>query len=206
MRIVTTGLLTAALLSASSALACEGDTEAKVVGWKDDGSIVVRTLDSWPTGEEDESRLWLATYVPESSKPAQKWVIQEPGDSQAVRGANWKAAEAELVAQGFTIVPDAPIAKLTEIDLGTKALLTTITTPSCEGVSRVHLVASMGERSLLLQPAIGGCCWGGNAASSAGPWRVPGGRWLVHLGVGCGGSGSVMWHDLMDIQIRLNNP
>ena len=188
-------LLSCALAMPLSALA-QGSVQNKVVGWKADGSVIVRTELTVPADngdDPDETSLFLTTYAPGAGRVVQTWHIQGPGESQATRGANWKAAEAELVAGGYTIVPTAPVVELSALGGGVTWSTTSVRD---DDYRYTRLVVTRGEQSAVLDASIETCCFGGNTATFAGPWKPPGERWLCYVGNTVGNWRQIVWIDM----------
>ena len=101
--VVRTGLL-AAMLGAGAAHASEAEPSSRVIGWSADGQ---RALVRVQKGSDDDIRD-LSLHLLEAGQPDREFTILEPDDNQdpAVRGARWKAAEAEVTALGVVIDPD----------------------------------------------------------------------------------------------------
>lgn len=98
-------------VSLAASWACTGDVQAKVVGWKPDGSLALVRFER--DNEEDEHRaIDLAVFDVASGKETRRMPIlaHEDQSDAATRGANWKLAEAEARALGIVVQPDlAPI-------------------------------------------------------------------------------------------------
>jgi hypothetical protein len=173
------------LLATLSSWACDGNTDARLVGWGPGGQHALVRVEHTAPGQEG-SYIKIETYDVGGPTPRKSWIIRDFGESQKQRAKNWKRTEAELAHLGFTLAADAkPLALDT---VRSDAHLSWMKLEDGDVTTR-YLVATDGRTSRLLSPHLESSA---DTVHFAGPWQGHRADWLLFAAVGCGG-GEVRW-------------
>jgi hypothetical protein len=160
----------------AAAWACDGP-ERKVVGFDPDGDKVLVRLECQVCSPALELRL---LSVPTGAL-VKRWTILDTADqADAVRGARWKAAEAEITALGVQVDPAiAPVPGPWSGPWGFGTWTVRVVEDKPDAYSTTYtLMASDGAREVALREL----AKGNNAANDpnfANAFLVPGGRALL---------------------------
>lgn len=169
-------------LLAAPSLACDVDVTNRVVGWSADGSVaLVRYSAETPEGQDID--LFLVDLA--SGEVKRTLLIMDPAETAQDRGRRWKAVEAELTAQGYSILPTAEPQAL---DAAIPGVELSWSKREAAGTVFWDLVALKQGKSVEVASNVWLQAPSPNHWESVkGPWTSPGRRWLVFLKQGCVG-------------------
>lgn len=163
------------------------------MGWSSDGTRVLVRAEMTSPGEEEGATtpfLRLSLVDLSSQRATRSWTIltlAEKADA-ALRGARWKAAEAELVAAG--VVVDGQAAPLASPWSAAGRSGLTVERGSCDDGGRTYALRS-GDATWPLATTGCGAEEGLHAFSG---WAAPGGRGLFLVATtGCTGVYRYLW-------------